>query len=305
MKFDLGEVLTRIWKIGWNHKVLWLWQMIPGALAIVFLPVSFLINPAFPMLMGKDPDPYLTSPWMPFVFLGVVFVFMVPTVFLGVLAQLTATWGAAKVERGAESLGFMDLFHDVKPYYWRVFGLYAIFLGAWMVIWFGFVFVTMAGSIVTMGLASLCIFPIMLLAIPVMIVGYSALELAQAAVVVEDLGVVDSISRAWHLFRANWLGVTVVIVLLYFLMYIISMVVTLPIMFPMMMLMPALAGTQMSSSVLVGAVVAGVFLLFFAISILSQAVLMTFFKISWVVLYLRIRGGEDTPAVEPSAMEKI
>jgi hypothetical protein len=30
MKFDLGDVLTRMWKIGWNHKVLWLWQILPG-----------------------------------------------------------------------------------------------------------------------------------------------------------------------------------------------------------------------------------------------------------------------------------
>jgi len=299
MKFDLGEVLTRIWKIGWNHKVLWLWQMLPGALGIVFLPIFVIVNPAFQMILGNDPESYVNSPWMPLVFLGVTFVFAIPSAFLGVLAQLTVTWGAVKVERGAESLGFVDLFHEVRPYYWRVFGLYAIFIGGWMVVWFGFMFVFMLGAVATAGLASLCLFPFMVLMIPVMIGGYSVLELAQTAVVVEDVSTLEAVSRGWKLFQANWLGVIVVIVLLYFLMYIISMVVMLPVMFPIMILMPALAGVKMSSSLLVGGVVAAVFIIFFAISsILSQSIPMTFFKISWAVLYLRIRRGDDAPILE-------
>lgn len=54
MKFDLGEVLSRMWKIGWNHKVLWLWQMIPGASVIFVFPSFFYLLSCF-YEVGKRP----------------------------------------------------------------------------------------------------------------------------------------------------------------------------------------------------------------------------------------------------------
>ncbi|MBL8061903.1 MAG: hypothetical protein JNK32_02715, partial [Anaerolineales bacterium] len=199
MKFDLGEVLTRMWKIGWNHKVLWLWQMLPGLFFAVLMPIFILVNPGFIMLMPEPYNQYVNEPWMSLAFMGVTFIFLIPSAFLGVLVQLTTTYGAVKVEKGAEKLGFRELFHESLPYFWRVFGLYAIFFGGWMVIWFGFMAVFMAGSMLTMGLATFCFMPFFFLVIPVLIVGLSVLELAQAAIVADDMRTLDAISRGWKL----------------------------------------------------------------------------------------------------------
>jgi hypothetical protein len=63
MRFDLVELLRQTWKIGWNHKVLWLWQILPSLFSILMMPFMFLANPAFGMLL---PEPWNLEPnrWM-------------------------------------------------------------------------------------------------------------------------------------------------------------------------------------------------------------------------------------------------
>ena len=295
MNFDLGEVLTRTWKIGWNHKVLWLWQMMPGILALFFMPLFILANPAFPMLMGGDPDTYFTDyPWIPFVFIGVMFLFAIPSIFLSVLAQLATTYGAIKVEKGAEKLAFMDLFRESLPYFWRVLGVYAIFAACWMVIWFGFMFFFMAGSMLTMGLASLCFIPFFFLLIPLLIAGLSVVELAQNAIVADDMGVMDAISHGWKLFRANWLGVVILMIVLYFAMYFLSMIITFPMMLPMMFL-PFGFNAQGEPNLVMMILFFAVIMVISLLSIIVQGISMAFFQTGWAVLYQRINRKENSP----------
>jgi hypothetical protein len=292
MKFDLGEVLTRTWKIGWNHKVLWLWQLLPGIFGALVLPISLVVNPAFMMMLGKDPEPYMNSPWMPLAFLGVGLLFGIPSAFLGVLVQLTTTYGAMKVERGADKLAFMELFHESKPYYWRVFGLYFIFFIAWMVVIIGFQLIFFAGFMLTAGLGAFCFMPFFLLLIPVVMIGFSVLELAQSAIVVDDMSTTSALSRGWELFRTNWLGVIILLVVIYFAMYILSMVASLPMMFLTMMIMP-MTGFESQSApsttmvILLIAFISVAFVVVFAV----QGILMTFFQTAWTVLYRRINGA--------------
>ena len=295
MNFDLGEVLTRTWKIGWNHKVLWLWQMMPGILALFFMPLFILANPAFPMLMGGDPDTYFTDyPWIPFALIAVMFLFAIPSIFLSVMAQLATTYGAIKVEKGAEKLAFMDLFRESLPYFWRVMGVYAIFAACWMVIWFGFMFFFMAGSMLTMGLASLCFIPFFFLLIPLLIAGLSVVELAQNAIVADDMGVMDAISHGWKLFRANWLGIVILMIVLYFAMYILSMVITFPLMFPMMFL-PLGFNAQGEPSLVMMILFFAFTMLIFLGSFIVQGISMAFFQTGWAVLYQRINRANDAP----------
>jgi len=296
MKFDLGEVLTRTWKIGWNHKVLWLWQMLPALVGIVFMPLFFIANPAFMMLMGMDSEPYWNSPWLPLGFMGLMFLLFIPSAFLSVMAQLAVTHGAVKAERGAEKLSFTELFRESLPYFWRVFGLYAIFFGTWIVLLFGFnIFVSLA-SMVTFGLASLCFMPMFLLFIPIMLVGFTVLEVAQAAIVADDMGLMGAISRSWTLFRANVLGLIILMLILYFGMTIISGFFAFPAMIPMMMFPIGFASQGEPNTVMVILFFA-VFMLVFALMYLVQAILMAFFQTAWAVVYLRISQTDNSPVM--------
>lgn len=235
MKFDLGEVLGSTWKIGWNHKVLWLWQMLPGLFAIVIMPFIFLANPGFMMFMPEPFNRYANETWAAAAFVVATFILIIPIMFVSIVAQLTTTYGALKIENGTEKLTFRELFRESLPYFWRVLGLYAIFGGAWMLVWFAFTAVTTLASIATFGLATICLMPAFLLFIPLMIVGYSVLELAQAAIIADDMGTIDAITHGWKLFRANMLGVIVLMVILYFALTMLTSIFIFPMMFPMML----------------------------------------------------------------------
>lgn len=294
MKFDFGEVFTRMWKIGWNHKVLWLWQMLPGLVYMLFMPLLFLMNPAVLMMLPEPFNRFANEAvFVGFSLLLMFAMMLVPAVF-GAIAQLVTTHGALKVERGAEKLTFRDLFNESLPYFWRVLGLYAIFVGAWMVLYFAIMLFFMAGSIFTFGLSMFLIFPFFLVVLPVLVVGYSVLELAQASIIADDMGLFRAISHGWEIFRKNWLTVSLLMVILYFGLTMISSMMMFPMMIPMMGF-PILMETQgVVSNVMIGAFFI-LLLLMMVLGLVVQGILMAFFQSAWAVAYLRLTRGENAP----------
>ena len=296
MNLDIGEVLGRMWKIGWNHKVLWLWQMLPALFAGLLMPFMFVANPAFAMFLPEQWNHYANETWVAVAFVALTFILMLPIMFVGIIAQLTTTYGAVKVEKGAEKLAFRELFRESLPYFWRVLGLYAIFGGAWMLIWFGFTAFFMFSTIFTFGLGFICIIPLFLLLIPVLIVGYSVLELAQAAIIADDMGTLESISRGWKLFRLNWLGVILLMVILYFAMTLLSSIFAFPMMFPMMLFPLGMESHgKFNDLILVFFFVFFPIMMFFMYAI--QGILMAFFQTAWVVIYMRLNHNANTPII--------
>ncbi|MFN8384281.1 MAG: hypothetical protein U0V02_20255 [Anaerolineales bacterium] len=296
MKFDFGEVLSSTWKIGWNHKVLWLWQMLPGLFSLVLTPLMFVTNPAFAMFLPEPYDQYLNQTWVSFAFIGLMFILMLPMMFIGIVAQLTSTYGALKVEKSGEKLTFRGLFTESLPYFWRVLGLYAIFGGTWMVIWLAFMVAITLASIITFGLATLCMVPMFLLLIPGIVVAYSVLELAQAAIVADNMRTIEAISHGWKLFRANVLGVVLLMVVLYFALATLSSIFVFPMMLPMMMLPIGFdASGDFHKYILV------FFFVFFPIMSFVmytvQGILMAFFQSAWAVAYLRINRNLNAPII--------
>ncbi len=296
MKFDFGEVLTRMWKIGWNHKALWLWQMLPGLVSLVLMPLMFIANPAFAMLLPEPFSQFANETWVTIAFVVLMFVLTIPIIFVSVIAQLTTTYGALKVEKGAEKLTFRGLFTESLPYFWRVLGVYAIFGGAWMVIWIGFMVATSVASIVTFGLSMLCMMPMFLLFIPFLIVGYSVLELAQAAIVADDMGTINAISHGWKLFRANVLGVVLLMIVLYFALTMLSSIFIFPMMFPMM-LFPLGMDAQGNFNNFIPIFFVVFFLLMSFVMYVVQGILMAFFQTAWAVAYMRMNHNLNTPII--------
>ena len=291
MKLDFGDILGRMWKIGWNHKVLWLWHIFPGLVSFALMPCMFL-----PLFITSQPDKYARyaeSPWMLMGFFGLTMILLIPTLFMSVMAQLTTTYGAMKIEKGAESLVFRDLFSESLPYFWRVLGLYVIFGGAWMLLIMGWMFIMMLGTIATAGIAVICMTPLFMLFFPIAIVGYSVLELAQAAIIADDMGTLKAISRGWELFRANALAVTLLMVILYFALSMISSLFVFPMMLPMMFMPMAISAQGDLNSLMFGG-----FLIFFMVISLGmyvvQGILMAFFQSAWMVAYLRL-GVDANP----------
>jgi hypothetical protein len=272
---------------------LWLWQMLPGLFYVLLMPLSFFVNPMFNRFLPEPLDRFSNETGVAIAFMALAFISMLMTMLLAVAAQTATTYGAVKVDKGAEKLAFMELFHESRPYYWRVLGVYAIFGGAWLLLMIAFMAVSTAGSMITMGLASFCFIPFFLLLFPIAFVGYSVLELAQAAIITNNLGTLNSISHGWKVFRANWLSVILLMVILCFALYILSSIVLLPIMVPMMWSMISMEenGSFVSTSIFI------VLPFIFLIGMMVQEILMTFFQVAWAVAYIRLNRNSDTPIV--------
>ena len=138
--------------------------------------------------------------------------------------------------------------------------------------------------------------PFFFLIYPVAFVGFIALELAQAAIVADNLGIRDSIARGWKLFRSNALVVSVLMLILYFGMSMLSSVIVFPMMIPMMSL-----PFSMDSSGNFNGTFLTFLLVFFpimmAVMFIVQGILMAFFQSAWVVAYLRLTRAADAPVV--------
>lgn len=294
MSFDFMEVLRKTWKIGWNHKVLWLWQLLPMLFSIVIMPFMLLANPAFGTFLPEPWNQYANEPWVMGIFISLTFLLMIPIMFVSVLAQSATTYGALKVEKGAAQLAFRELFSESLPYFWRVLGLYFIFGTAWVLLVFSLMVLQTIGSALTFGLASLCFMPFFLLLFPVALVGYSILELAQAAIIEDDMRTTEAIAHGWKLFRGNVLNVVILMVILYFALYLLSSVVTFPLMIFPMMLMPLGFESQGSFDKIMPVFLMVVFPLMFIFMSVVQGILMTFFQSAWAVAYLQL--NKDIPA---------
>lgn len=294
MKFDLGEVLSRMWKIGWNHKVLWLWQMIPGASVIFVFPSFFIYYPVFTRLV-KDPELQIPiEPWMSISLNSMAFLFMLSYVILGIFAQITTVCGMVEIEKGIVKISFGGLFRKSLSYFRRVFGLYFLFGSVWTLIYLGSVSILFAVRKVDVDLLVVSSIPILCMFIPATLVGVSVLELAQASVVMDDKSVLSAISHGWKLFKANALNALMLAIILYFGMNLLFSFFVGPFMFlvPISLLFLTRLPDPTTIFSIVFFIVAPLVII---LPTLLIGILVTFFQSAWAVAYMRMNRNLNTP----------
>jgi hypothetical protein len=298
MNLDFGETFSRMWKIGWNHKVLWLFQMLPGLFSILLFPFFFIGNPGIAAFLPEPYNRLMSEPWMFVLSFIITFLLTIPIMVVATAAQSATTLGALKVENGAEKLSFRDLLVESRPYFWRMVGLYTAFGAAWMLIGSLIMGFGVGISLITLGLGSLCMMPLVLLLIPVVIVGYSVLELAQVALLAENRNLKDSIIKGWQTFRANVWAVLILMVILYFGFSTITSVFVFPMMFPMMFVPMFFIESSGDPGILFLVIFLVVFPIMMIFMFVIQGILMAFFQSAWVVAYRRLNGShQNSPIV--------
>jgi hypothetical protein len=299
MNLDFGEVIGRMWKIGWNHKVLWLFQMLPGLFSILMIPFFFIGNPALAVFLPEPYNRLMDEPWVFALSFIVTLLLMIPLMAVGTMAQSATTLGALKVENGAEKLAFRDLLKESWPYFWRMVGLYTAFGAAWMLIVFVIMGLSVGVSFITLGLGSLCMMPLFLLLIPVIIVGYSVLELAQVAIIAENMNVRDAISKGWQMFQANVLATVILMVILYFGLSTITSIFVFPAMLPMMFAPMFFFESSGEPWIIFLVLFLVIFPIIMIFMLIVQGILMAFFQTAWAVAYTRLNSKASSPvAVE-------
>jgi hypothetical protein len=151
---------------------------------------------------------------------------------------------------------------------------------------------------VTMGLGFICIQPLFLLIYPLMLVLYGIIEEAQAAVVIDELGVTDAIQRGWELVKDNFWRIVLISLIVYLGMTILTFIVTIPFMIPfffMPFFMQDMSSFDPRNMMLI---TGGFTLLLLPVMALVQGVSITFLKTTYAIVYLRLtRPRVDAPAV--------
>ena len=227
MNFDYGNILTRALKLTWKHKSFWLLLMIPVfisfmILAAIILPVIFLTG-------NEESITLIMVLWA-----GIVIFGFFASFIIGAVSMNAVTLGILRAERGEGSTALMDVVRDSFQYFKNAFGAVLIVQLSVGAVFTVFFLCMTALTLVTMGIASICLQPIMLLLTPLSFLVGAVLYGALVAVIDEGLGALDAVKRAVQVVRDHVWKFVVISLIAYFGSMIVSSIFTFPLMIPAM-----------------------------------------------------------------------
>jgi hypothetical protein len=315
MNFNFGEVLTRAWQITWKYKILWIFGILAscsrggggggsngggggngnGNNNWNGQPPAFIYEWERSFERAGQ---WMLENWWIFILIGLAFLLLIAlTVFLGNIGRIGLIRGTLQAEGGAEKLSFGELFSGSLPYFWRVFGLGFLIGLAFLVI-----LLPMIGfGIITAGIGFLCLLPLICILSLVGIVVGLILELANVAIVKEDLSMWEGLKRGWDLARANIGPFVGMALILFAISVVVGIVIAIPI---IIILIPTMigffaGGANSMTPLLIGGLCCAAFL---PVGILLNGIMNTYIGSAWTLTYLRLTpstapAGNDAPVL--------
>jgi hypothetical protein len=306
---NIGEILSKAGKIIWKYKVLWIFG--------IFASCSANINSTGSSTRSSytytDLPPGLTRTldnvdiWI-WVAIGVV-LFILTLVIIAIVMALS-TFGRIGLVQGTAladededaEITFSGLFNSGKPFFWRVLGMNLliglIFFVAFVLIGFFYLFATLF----TLGFALICLLPLLCLLVPIIWFISTFVEMANVAVVVDDLSITEGIQRGWTVFKDN-LGNMVVMALVLILG---GMVVSMFVSIPLMLAMAPMAFGFFSllfgdaNNLSIGSIVLSSLCMvaYLPILLVVGGIVRAYILSAWTLTYLRLTR-EDAGDLEP------
>lgn len=312
---DLGEVLTKAWKIVWKFKILWIFGIFAGC--GTNRGVSFNGGSGFQTggVPGSTPNlppglednmlrlmNFFENPAVIAGFIGLVCVFIFIAVFFSIMGRVGLIKGAVDADAGAEHLGFGELWKSGLHYFWRFLGLSLIIgspiLLVYLALVFGAIlvfFAFMSGS----GNGSSGAAPALVALIPVLCIFMCVIFLlaivisflspqAERAIVIENEGVIGGIRRGWSVLTTN-LGP---ILIIWLILVVISVVAGILFALPLLIIVVPLfityvfAGSNASYTPLI---VAGLCIVAYTpVALVANGILTAYLESVWTLTYLRL-----------------
>ena len=304
MNFNFGEVLTRAWQIIWRHKVLWIFGIFAGCGRGSGGGGGGGGGGGNGTGPGNQPFPQLEqffnqlgqwiedNPWIVAVAILFVLALVLISIFLGTIGRIGLIRGTYQAETGTERLNFGELFSGSTPYFWRVFGLsLIIFLIAILI----FVPLALFG-VLTAGIGLICVLPLICILIPLLWALSVVIEQANAAIVIDNLGIGDGLRKGWDIVRAN-VGPIILLALIIFIgSGVIGFIIAIPIIAAIFPLIFSAASNNANPAWITVVCCA----VYFPILILLSGILNAYVQSVWALTYMRLTAKppqDDAPVV--------
>lgn len=334
---DYGEVLTKAWQIIWKFKVLWLFGVLaacsgsgnianyefsspPQGMMDQF---SYLDTYEYEFDSPEEMELYLENFSQDFVeafkpgYLGFIpddntgllifggltlgLIIGIIAFVIGTVGRVGLTVGAMQADGGKESFSFGDLFQDSQPFLTRALGLNLLIAVAGLLVGFVLGVGVFGISVLTLGFGLLCVIPLLCLLFPAAVFISLVISQANAALVVEDLSIMDAVKRGWAVTIANIAPLLVIWLVLVVGMLIVGFGIGLPI--SMIFGLSSFVGAQASSSAPLVLVTIAL-IIFYPVFLFLNGVLQSYLQSTWTLTFLRLTRGtpiDDSPEAVPTA----
>jgi len=306
MNFNFGEVLSRAWQIIWKHRVLWIFGVFAGCSRSGGgggggggggSGIESGGQQQFPELQRffEQIGQWISdNPWVIAVFVILVLVVVVVSIFVGTIGRIGLIKGTYQAEQGAERLIFGELFSESMPFFWRVFGL-SLLIGLVFLLIF---LPLLLFGILTAGIGFICILPLLCLLIPISWAVMVVIEQANAAIVLEDLGIGDGLRRGWEVVRAN-VGTMILMALILFIgSAVVGIVLAIPFIVAVVpLVIGSVAAGDGNQPALWFWIVGACCAVYLPILLILNGVLTAYVQSAWTLTYMRLTKPQDNAPI--------
>lgn len=316
---DYGEVLSKAWKIIWNHKILWIFGILAGCGAnsggggargtSSFNVNSNQIDQIFPNLSQLD-QPYRMflqrmgeiieqiPAWVWVLVVLLILLLGILTLVLSTIGRVGLIHGAAQADRSEAKISFTELFNQSLPYFWRIFFFNLLAGFVLLILLLICLIPILLVGVATLGIGLLMLLPFICLLIPITWLINVILYQSNIAIVIEDRGIFSGLARGWEIFTKNFGPLIVIALILGVGSSLVLFVMNLPLLlvtFPLLAVLisgreAAILSTLLLSGVLIG--------LFGLVSIFLNGVVQSYVTTTWTLTYRRL-------TVQPIELESI
>lgn len=309
MNFNFGEVLTRAWQHVWKHKVLWVFGILAscargsgGGSGNNSGSRYQTSGDDIPFSGGEIEQTFTQfgqylqdNLWIIAVLIVVIFLLSFIFFAIGMMGRAGLIKGTYQAEMGAESLQFGELWSESMRFFGRIFGLNFLFSFLSFVIALVIFVPLIFLGVATAGVGLLCLLPLICLLIPIAIAISIVIEQAQAAIVIEDLGVMDGLKRGWEIARSNIGPVIVMALILGIGGGIVGTIISLPL---ILAVVPIVIGAGSLRESLTPVYIAlACCVVYFPVLLFFNGILSAYIQSVWTLTYMRLtaKPKEEAP----------
>jgi hypothetical protein len=301
---DFGEVLGRAWRIIWKHKILWIFGIFAGCSRgggggggnsgyQFSSPNGQVPNNA----MEQFGNWISNHPWVVALFILAILVIVVIGIVLGTLGRIGLIKGTQKADGGAEHLAFAQLWDESLPFFWRVFLLMLIVGLATFVLVLILVLLGIGAAVITLGIGLVCLIPLFCVLVLALWFAGLVVQMAEIAIVTEDLSIMDGVRRGWDVVKRNVGPVLIMWLILAVISFVVGLVIAIPVLVAVVPAAIAFAasGSQGASPNWLPLIIGlGCCAVYFPFLLVLNGILSAYLETAWTLTFLRVAGPKPS-----------